>query len=714
MKYRFRLTLKLKLILGFGVLGILLFFMYRTMSNAQNNNSMQAMENSDLVFPSMTYTERLKDLIETSQYLTTKWTLKGEPRDGKLLGEIESCHGELYDSLKSQIVGFVDKDLWSDKNKELYFKLTAIVDTLFALQDDVVDNLNTTEKFNDQSNYSFRRYSVVDGEVMACYKRARLTAAQLANSFNKESSASINATIDGFDKSENILKWGMLILLGFLVAYSFIINHNLQKLSYFKEKIKEMSEGILPDVEVKGNDEIAEMTKTLRTLISNLDETSHFAIKIGEGNFSTEFKPRSKHDVLANSLLVMRDNLIKAENEAEQRKIENTQRNWASQGLAEFNEVLRNAGDDMQVLSNRVIERLVRYLDANMGGIYIVDDSDPADIHLELTAFYAYDRLKYAKQRIEVGENLVGQCFRENETVYMTDIPKDYVHISSGLGESDPTCLVIVPLKVNAETFGIVELASFQVIEKYQVEFIEKIGETIASTIASVKINMNTAKLLEESHQKSERLAQQESEVHKNIETLKSKIESLEELNKRESVKYQKLHDDFENQAETNASVIQKLNDKNDALKDELMTHQYILNNSAGYYELDAQGFFMNMNARLLNSIVMQYSELDAHDVRSYMLEEDSIKNFNDALKKLADGLIYTAVNKYSFNGKAVFLSETYTPIRDEYNVLTKICVIAKNITPQIENVNALQQQIAELKSENELLNNKVLALSPN
>ncbi|MBR4327485.1 MAG: GAF domain-containing protein [Bacteroidales bacterium] len=714
MKYSFHFTLKLKLLLGFGLLGILLLLVYRTMNNTQSVNSVHAAENSELIFPSMIYTERLKDLIETSQYLTTKWTLKGEPRDGKLLGEIESCHGELYDSLKAQIVGFVDKDLWNDKNKELYFKLTSVVDTLFTLQADIVDNLNTPEKFADKSNYSFRRYSVTDGEAMGCYKRAYLTATQLANSFRKDSREKLDIMETGFNESDNLLNIGMLIIFVCLIVIYLVLNYNLRKLNYLKEKIKEMSEGILPEVEVKGNDEIAEMTQILRTLISNLDETSHFAIKIGEGNFSTEFKPRSKHDVLANSLLVMRDNLIKAENEAEERKVENTQRNWASQGLAEFNEVLRNAGDDMQVLSNRVIERLVRYLDANMGGIYIVDDSDPADIHLELTAFYAYDRLKYAKQRIEVGENLVGQCFRENETVYMTDIPKDYVHICSGLGEADPTCLVIVPLKVNAETFGIVELASFQVIEKYQVEFIEKIGETIASTIASVKINMNTAKLLEESHQKSERLAQQEAEVHKNIETLKSKIENLEELNKRESVKYQKLHDDFENQAETNASVIQKLNDKNEKIKDELMTHQYILNNSAGYYELDAQGFFMSMNARLLNSIVMQYTELDSHDVRSYMLEEESIKNFDEGLKKLADGLIYSAVNKYSFNGKQVYLSEIYTPIRDEYNVLTKICVIAKNITHQIENVNDLNRQIAELKAENEILNNKVMALSAN
>ena len=106
----------------------------------------------------------------------------------------------------------------------------------------------------------------------------------------------------------------------------------------------------------------------------------------------------------------------------------------------------------------------------------------------------------------------------------------------------------------------------------------------------------------------------------------------------------------------------------------------------------------------------MQAAELESHDIRSYMLSEESVNNFNEALKKLADGLIYSALTKYSFNGKIVYLNETFTPIRDEYNVLTKICVIAKNITDSIEHVNELERQIAELKSENELLNNKMLA----
>ncbi|MCR4559812.1 MAG: GAF domain-containing protein [Bacteroidales bacterium] len=712
MKSRFHFTVKLKLIIGFSILGILLFVMFKTLSDTQRGNADKLSENIDLNYPSMLYTEKLKDLIQESQFLVTKWTLKGDVHDTKLLNEIESCHGELYDSLRSKIVGFVDKDRWSDKNKDLYFKLTATVDTLFSLQGDVLDNLSNEEKFADATNYSFTKFNLLEGELSNCYKRSFRMATQLANSFFNASRNSLEDTDIHLEEAHDTLQYSVLIFFGLMIIIAFILGHSLvTPVNYVKDKIVEMAKGSLPEVTpLRNNDEIGEMSEALKTLVSNLKETSQFAINIGEGDFSTAFKPQSKQDVLANSLLVMRDNLIKADKDAEQRKIENSQRNWASQGLAEFNEVLRNAGDDMQVLSNRVIEKLVRFLDANMGGIYIVDDSDENDIHLELTAFYAYDRLKYVKQRIEIGENLVGQCFRENETVYLTDLPKGYVHISSGLGEADPTCLVIVPLKVNAETYGIVELASFQVIEKYQVEFIEKIGETIAASIANVKINMNTQKLLEESHQKSERLAQQEAEVHKNIETLKSQIESLQDQNKRETIKYQKLHDDFENQAETNSSVIQKLNEKNEQLKNDYMKHQFILNNSAGYYELDPQGFYVLMNNRLLNSIDMPINEIENHDIRSFMSSQD-VENFNTILGKLSEGLIHTGTTKYVFDGKTVYLHETFTPFRDEYNVLIKICVIAQNITQTVNRTAELERQVNDLKADNEILNARILGL---
>ncbi|MBQ1883771.1 MAG: GAF domain-containing protein, partial [Bacteroidales bacterium] len=514
MKSGFHFTVKLKLILGFGTLGVLILVMYYMLHSSQQKNSDMLTDNITVKYPSLVYTEKLKDLIEQTHSLVLRWTLQADslPAAKKVSNEIDACHGIQLDSLEKQISNFVSHDLWGDSERDLYYLTIQNIDTLFNMHQDFMDNYSKAKAENNQADEIALRNELLEGRIAVAFKSVFFQATKLSNSFYNLSSQNLEHIEANIEDATKSLRIWILIFIIVLALIGFNMSHQMiSAISSVKGIINKISRGILPEVSRAGrNDEIGDMIDSLQVLITNLKETSQFAIKIGEGDFTTEFKPKSKHDVLANSLLVMRDNLIKAEKDAEQRKNENAQRNWASQGLAEFNELLRNVGDDMQILSNKVIEKLVRYLDANMGGIYIVDDSDKDDIHLDLTAFYAYDRLKYAKQRIEIGENLIGQCFRENETVYLTDLPKGYVHISSGLGEADPTCLVIVPLKVNAETFGIVELASFRVIEKYQVEFIEKIGETIAATIANVKINMNTAKLLEESSEKSERLAQQE------------------------------------------------------------------------------------------------------------------------------------------------------------------------------------------------------------
>ena len=705
----FHFTVKLKLILGFGTLGVLILVMYYMLNSSQQKNSDMLDDNISVNHPSMLYTEQLRTLIDQTHNLVIRWSLQPQvdtSRLKKIRFEIDANHGMHLDTIKTQIKNYTEKFHWNDTERDLYSAIIEKTDTLFMMHDDHIASFTSARESNDTERITQLTQELLDGSIALMYKSVMLDATKLANSFYSKSSKNLVEIESNINKSFKILRTSIIVFLLVILLVGFIMSqYMITSINYIKGIINKISRGILPDVTGYGhNDEIGDMMNSLSVLVASLKETSQFAIKIGEGDFTTEFKPKSKHDVLANSLLVMRDNLIKAEKDAEQRKNENAQRNWASQGLAEFNELLRNVGDDMQILSNKVIEKLVRYLDANMGGIYIVDDSDKEDIHLDLTAFYAYDRLKYAKQRIEIGENLIGQCFRENETVYLTDLPKGYVHISSGLGEADPTCLVIVPLKVNAETFGIVELASFRVIEKYQVEFIEKIGETIAATIANVKINMNTAKLLEESSEKSERLAQQEAEVHKNIENLKAQIENLQELNKNELVKYQKLHDDYENQAETSQSTIQKLSEKAEQLRQNLRKMEFVLNNSAGYYELDAQGYFVTANNRFLGAIEMLIGDIEAKDIRSFMVDKEDEDKFNNIVEHLSQGLVHAQVNHYKFNGREFYLNEIYTPTRDDQNVLKSIIVISKNITDQIMHVKDLERQISALKNENDFL----------
>lgn len=338
----------------------------------------------------------------------------------------------------------------------------------------------------------------------------------------------------------------LLLLIGiigliFLSLTVWFIARSISKPIVHTTKIlNQIAKGEILDIEkieIKSNDEIAQMGKSLNTLIDGLNNTANFANEIGKGNLKIKFEALSKNDVLGNALLNMQQNLIKLKEEEDQRKIEDEKRNWATHGLAKFGELLRSEYENMTELAFSIIQNLVQYLNANQGGLFVLNDEDKNEKYLELLACYAYDRRKFLEKKIMIGEGLVGTCFQEQETIYLTELPEKYITISSGLGESRPRALLIVPLKINDEIFGVIELASFKEFQPYEIEFVEKVGESIASTIKSVQINTRTAYLLQQSQEQSEEMRAQEEEMRQNMEELTATQETLaekERLQKRE------------------------------------------------------------------------------------------------------------------------------------------------------------------------------------
>lgn len=296
------------------------------------------------------------------------------------------------------------------------------------------------------------------------------------------------------------------------------------------KQLLEMAKGYrVNKLDIERYDEIGEMSQSLDILIDGVGSYTEFANQIGQGNLDAEFNPLSEGDELGNSLIEMRQSLKTARVEEENRQLENRRRSWIAEGQALISEVMRGTGEDLKIISHRIISTLIRYLDANQGGIFILNDDNPKDIHIELMASFAYNRSRFHQKRIELGDGIVGACFLEKKSIFMTKLPQDYMEIRSGLGTANPSSLLVVPLKMEDKVIGVIEIASFNVLQEHEMEFIEKVSESISSSLFTSKANRKTEQLLEMFRRQAEEKAAREEEIRKNLEELEILREKLKE-----------------------------------------------------------------------------------------------------------------------------------------------------------------------------------------
>ncbi|OHX67000.1 GAF domain-containing protein [Flammeovirga pacifica] len=318
----------------------------------------------------------------------------------------------------------------------------------------------------------------------------------------------------------------VIFIIGFIVsnAYSANFTRPVEKL---QKAISRLAKGdVSSHINVPSGDEIGKTINNMNMLIERTKQTSDFAKKVGKGDFNTDFDTYGNKDVLGNSLIKMRDRLKEV-------SIEDQRRQWVNEGISKFAEITRKYLDNVDGLYEIVLRELVDYLNANQGMMFLVEeDNKTTEKFLELKACYAFDRKKFLNKKVNYGEGLAGRCWQENESLYIDDLPEDYSKIVTGLGLASPKSLLLVPLKFNEEALGVIELASFNTVEPYMIEFVERVSESIASAITSAKHNTRTAKLLEDSQKLTQELRIREEEMLQNTEELQATQEEMERRQK--------------------------------------------------------------------------------------------------------------------------------------------------------------------------------------
>lgn len=318
---------------------------------------------------------------------------------------------------------------------------------------------------------------------------------------------------------------GFIIFILALIVAIIFSRILISPLISLKSTMKHLGEGVLPKkVEKQSNDEIGLMAEATNNLVQALRRTAGFAQKIGEGDFEANFKPLSDQDALGNALISMRDSIQESEKK-------DKERNWIVTGVAEIGEILRSH-NNLDALGDDVIEYVTNKIGAIQGAFYVVNDDDKDDVFIEIKASFAYNKKKHLKGKFKFAEGLVGQSAIEQETLLRTEIPKDYVSITSGLlGERKPECILIVPLITNEQVYGVMEFAGFGKFDPSQVKFVQEISLITARTVFNIKVNERTRKLLSESQKMSQELQLQQEVLRQNAEEMEATQEELKRTN---------------------------------------------------------------------------------------------------------------------------------------------------------------------------------------
>jgi PAS domain S-box-containing protein len=634
---RFRFTIGNKILGGFLIL-IVLFIVNVLIIFSRGNVIDNSVNSSSKVYrPSQDAIKEFVLLVTRSKMLVTNWVyLQTNQEDKNALLQLQDYD---YPALREKINKLMPT--WeSDSQRHLMDTVFIKFDQLLELQkESIMSSLQSFENYEDPLT-KLMAEDVIESQVIP-------QTSDLINRLNRiakiQDDVTARSDFEIIDSIKNLRNFTLIlgiiiIVIGLLSAF-FLRGAITKPVNFLKNIIVKLGRGeLVEEKQAKfSNDEIGEMAVAMDNLVTGLKSTSLFAENIGSGNYDTEYKPLSEQDVLGNALLNMRDNLRKV---AEDDK----KRNWATEGQARFGEILRINTNDLSKLADEIIGNLVKYLNANQGALYIIDDKETdGEQTMSMKACYAWDKRKFLNHKIFKGEGLAGQAWQEGDTVYLTEVPQNYVKIVSGLGDANPTSVIIVPLKVNDLIFGVVEIASFNLFADYEIEFVQKIAESIASTISSVKINARTQLLLEESQEMTEQMRAQEEEMRQNMEELQATQEEMQR-----------------NQAESESTLS-------------------AIHASMAVSEFNPDGTFIKINSNYLELFGYTQDELIGENHRILATKEDrGSDSFRQFWKDLAAGYpkkgIYSRLNR---KGEVVSIRSSFHGIKNRAGEVVKVMEIA-------------------------------------
>ncbi|HLL03938.1 MAG TPA: HAMP domain-containing protein [Myxococcaceae bacterium] len=257
------------------------------------------------------------------------------------------------------------------------------------------------------------------------------------------------------------------------------------------------------------------------TLTSQLRAISDVATAVTKGDLTRSITVSAEGEVAA-----LKDNINQMIFNLRETTQKNQEQDWLKTNLAKFSGMMQGQ-KNLEAVSRLIMSELTPLVGAHHGAFFLADLEGNMPV-LKLTSTYAYRERKNISNRFRLGESLVGQTALEKKTILLTKVPADYITIASGLGESTPLNIIVLPVLFEGEVKAVIELASFHPFSAIHQIFLDQLTESIGVVLNMIMANMRTEELLLQSQSLTQELQSQSKELTQQQEELKRTNAELE------------------------------------------------------------------------------------------------------------------------------------------------------------------------------------------
>ncbi|MFF4304926.1 HAMP domain-containing protein [Streptomyces sp. NPDC001601] len=311
------------------------------------------------------------------------------------------------------------------------------------------------------------------------------------------------------------------------------INTMVDQLSSFAAEVTRVAREVGSEGRLGGQAEVEGVEGTWKRLTENVNELAgnltrqvraiaEVASAVAEGDLTRSITVEASGEVAE-----LKDNINAMVGSLRETTRANQEQDWLKTNLARISGLMQGHRE-LPVVAELIMDELTPLVSAQYGAFYLAEDTVRGP-ELRLVGSYGAPDDADRPTRIPVGRSLVGQAARNRRPVTVDELPEGYVTISSGLGQALPRALVVLPIVVEEQVLGVIELASLTRFTQIHQDFLAQLMPTIGVNLNTIVANARTDELLEESQRLTAELQSRSEELQVQQEELQRSNAELEE-----------------------------------------------------------------------------------------------------------------------------------------------------------------------------------------